>query len=341
MRVSKWEERLDQLKILAENGLSYIEIAKIFKESPAAVERAMQRYGVKRKLQAQKAVSIYNSLTEAELVKLKEASEFNYKIKQAKQSTKYKKPFKTIIAIADNHVPHQNVPVHRALFKLMDDLKPDGMYILGDFMDMEAVSHWLHEKDKRLTLENKRLQKDYVEGNVLLDEIDKRLPKGADKRFWYGNHERFYYDLIEKIPQLEGIFSPTISLKLKERGYIVYDEINHIERVGRLSICHGMYTSQNYVKKHIDEFKTNVLFAHLHSPRMMFEPSPAREIAIAGYCLGTMGDLNPAFMHNRPNKWQHGFGVLYFFDNGFFDVQLTRLVQGRFVFDGKLYDGNK
>lgn len=340
MGASKWQDRLAQMKILADYGMTPLDIAKIFDESPAAAERAMQRYGIKRKNVASNSANIYASMSKEEQEKLRGALAVDYSLKQKGKAAKASRKFKTIIAMADEHVPYQNIPVHRALFKLMDDIKPDGAYIVGDFMDMEPISHWLQDRNKRKTLENKRMQQDYISGNVLLDEFDKRLPKNADKRFWYGNHERFYYDLIEKIPQLEGLVCPTTSLHLKERGYTVYEDINHIERIGRLSICHGMYTTQNYVKKHIDEFKTNVLFAHIHSPRMRFEPSPAREIAIAGYCLGTMGDLNPSFMQNRPNKWQHGFGIIYFFDNGYFDVQLIRPVEGRFVYDGKLYDGN-
>jgi len=338
--ISKWQERLPQLKILADYGLTPIEIAKIYGENPGGTERAMQRYGIKRKKKTSDT-NMYDSLSQKEQDKLKEAIAIDYKIKSTNLAKQRKrKPFKTIIACADHHVPSHNIPVNKAMLYLMEDIKPDGVYIIGDYMDMEPISHWLQDKGKRRTLENKRMQHDYIAGNALLDEIDRRLPKGADKRFWWGNHERFYTDLIEKIPALENMLNPTIELKLKERGYTVYEDINHIERIGRLSICHGMYATTNYVKKHIDEFKTNVLFAHIHSPRMEFACSPAREIAIAGYCIGTMGNLNPQFMQNRPNKWQHGFAVIHFFDDGFFDVQMIRLVKARFVYNNKLYDGN-
>lgn len=337
---SKWQERLPQLKILADYGMTPIEIAKIFGENVGGTERAMQRYGIRRK-KKKNDVNIYEKLSVGEVEKLRQSLTLDFKIKTTSLiKSRKKKKFKTIIACADQHIPYHNHAVNKAMLYLMEDIKPDGIYIIGDYMDMEPISHWLQDKAKRRTLENKRMQQDYIAGNVLLDEIDKRLYKGADKRFWYGNHERFYYDLIEKIPALENMLNPTIELKLKERGYTVYEDINHIERIGRLSICHGMYATVNYVKKHLDEFKTNVLFAHLHSPRMRLACSPAREIAIAGYCLGTMGDLNPQFMQNRPNKWAHGFAVLHFFDNGYFDVQMIRLVKSSFIYNNKLYDGN-
>ena len=222
----------------------------------------------------------------------------------------------------------------------MDDISFDGFIILGDYMDMSPISHWL--KHKRKTLENKRMLTDYIEGNKLLDEFDKRLPKSCDKRFFYGNHEDWYYQLIEEYPALEGLLEPKIELKLEERGYKVYDKINHIERIGRLSFTHGIYHQQNFVKKHIDELKTNVIIGHLHTPRMRFASSPAREIAISGYSIGCLSDLAPAYQKNRPNSWVHGFGVVYFYDNGgYFDVDIKRIVKGKFIFNDKLYNGNK
>ena len=117
----------------------------------------------------------------------------------------------------------------------------------------------------------------------------------------------------------------------------MYDKINHIERIGRLSLTHGMYTVQNYVKKHIESFKTNVLFAHLHSPRMRLDNSPAKEIAICGYSVGCLCDMNPSYLQNKPRSWAHGFAIVYFYENGFFDVDLKRIVKGQYVFNNKLY----
>lgn len=59
------------------------------------------------------------------------------------------------------------------------------------------------------------------------------------------------------------------------------------------------------------------------------------KIAISGNC-----DLSPDYMKNRPNSWTHGFAIGYFFPNGFFDIQLIRIVQGKFIYGDKIYDGN-
>lgn len=320
-------------------GKDDLELASLFGVS----ERSIQRYSAKLRKQGKikyrkespssKTVSIPKSYG-------KEVEPINWQIQKTKKKANVPgKHFSSYLVVADTHVPYINVEATRSVFKLMEDISFDGFIVLGDYMDMSPISHWL--KCKKKTLENKRMINDYIEGNKLLDEFDKRLPKGCDKRFFYGNHEDWYFQLIEEYPALEGLLEPKIELKLEERGYKVYDSLNHIERIGRLNFTHGMYHSQNFVKKHIDELKTNVMIGHLHTPRLRFESSPAREIAIAGYCIGCLSDLSPDYMKNRPNKWTHGFAVVYFYDNGYFDVDNKRIVKGKFIFNNKMYDGNE
>jgi hypothetical protein len=46
-------------------------------------------------------------------------------------------------------------------------------------------------------------------------------------------------------------------------------------------------------------------------------------------------------MKSKPSNWATGVAILYLFPNGWFDVNLIRIVKGRFVYNEKLYDGNK
>jgi len=319
-----------------------IELAELFGVS----ERSIQRYSAQLRkkgkikyrveLPSSKTVSTPKSYT-------KDIKPINWKITKTTKKKGKEKPFSSYLVIADSHVPYTSEVATKAVLKVMEDTPIDGFIILGDYLDMSQISHWL--KNKKKTLENKRMIADFIEGNKLLDEFDKRLPKGCDKRFFYGNHEDWYFQLIEEYPALEGLLEPKVELKLAERGYKVYDTINHIERIGKLSFTHGIYHSQNFVKKHIDELKTNVIIGHLHQPRSRFATSPAREIAIAGYSVGCLSDLSPAFMKNRPNAWTHGYAVVNFYNSGdqrgYFDVSIKRIVKGKTIFNGKLYDGNE
>ena len=324
---------------LYNSGRDDLALAELFQAS----ERSIQRYAAKlrRKGKIKYRQELPTSKGIISTSTFENIKPIEWKIPSPSKKNKVgSKAFSTYLIIADSHIPYVNIPTVKAILKLMNDVTFDGFVILGDFMDMTPISHWLQDKNQKKSLENKRMKNDYIEGNKLLDEFDKRLPEGCDKRFFYGNHERFYYDLIEKYPALEGLFEPKTELYLKKRKYIVYDTINHIERIGRLNFTHGMYHNDNYVKAHITKFMTNVIHADMHSPRFRLAPSPAREIAIAGYCIGCLCDLNPAYLRGKPNRWAHGFAIVYFYENGFFDIDLKRIVKGKFVFNNKLYDGN-
>lgn len=336
--VKKMEELIRKNK-----NITRQEIAKIMKKTRNSIEKALNAYNIylphSNLIQTEKFIpgkidfKLGKKEKELELYK-----PVNWKIKKSTRKKDKNKGFKIYFLSADYHIPFQNISAVKAILQLLRRVIFDGFVLVGDYMDMTPISHW--NEHQHLTLENKRLKADYVEGNKLLDEFDLRLPKNCDKRYFMGNHERFYFDLIQKMPALEDLISPEIELKLKERKYIVYP-VNHIERIGKLSVCHGQYHNQNYVLKHINEFKTNVLHADMHSPRMRFETSPAKMLAIAGYCLGCMCDMNPTFMRNRAHKWSHGFAILYLFEDGSFDIDLKRIVNGRFVFNNEVYDGNE
>lgn len=322
---------------LFKSGKDDLELADLFEVGERTIQRKLSLLRKKGKIKYRKEFPPTRTVSTPTSQAIESV---NWKITKTKVASKKDKNFTSYLVIADNHIPYENVPATKAIFRLMDDVKFDGFIILGDFMDMSPISHWL--KNKRKTLENKRMIDDYIEGNKMLDEFDKRLPKNCDKRFFYGNHEDWYHQLIEEYPALEGLLDPQVELKLHERGYKVYDKLNHIERIGRLSLTHGIYHSQNFIKKHIDELKTNVMIGHLHTPRQRFATSPAREIAIAGYALGCLSDLSPAYQKGRPNSWVHGFAVVYFYDNGgFFDVDIKRIVRGKFIFNNKLYSGTE
>lgn len=338
------KEKVELLSAYIQANMSYQDIAKRMGKTVDSIDHAIRRYNLKKFIKAadSPAYSI-TGLDDAEFEKAKAKAKTKWDIPKPKKGKdkEGKRGFRTFLVTADHHVPEQNEPALRAIYQLMDDVAFDGHIILGDFMDMGPIGHW--NKNKKKSMEMKRLKEDYIVGNAILDEFDKRLKDGAEKFYFYGNHEDWYFQLIEEMPALEGLLDPKEELHLVERGYTVYTQLNYIKKMGKLNLTHGMYTPMHYVKKHIDEFKSNIMFGHLHSPRMRFESAVGHEVAMAGYCLGCLCDMNPNYMKNRPNKWAHGFGIIYFYDDGSgqFDVDLKRIVKGKFVFNNVLYDGNK
>lgn len=335
------------IELLKNSNLSLADIAKQCNTTYDAITNAMKRYGLSHcRVRTQPKITTFameklvTELDDSKFIQAKLNAKTKWILPKSKKPKKTKNPpYEIYLVAGDIHIPEHDEIALKSIFKLMDDIKFNGNILLGDIMDLSVISHW--NENKRRTLEGKRLKEDYIIGNVILDEFDKRLPKNCDKRFFYGNHELWEKSLVEKLPSLEGLFNPTTELHLKERGYIVYENENHIERINQLDFTHGLYTSVNYVQKHLIELKTNILFAHLHSQRERYSSSAARKLSMAGYCLGCLCHKSPDFMKNRPNRWTSGFGVVYFYPDGYFDVKLIRIINGRFIFDGKVYDGNK
>lgn len=329
---------IELYNLLDENGrckYGVVELSKLFNISSGRIaEKYEQQLRKEKKIKFRKEIE---KKAEEKYINQIIPSEINWKLPSSTKIAKKNNVFKKYLIIADTHVPYQNTTAIKSVLSLMDKESFDGFFILGDFMDMAPIAHW--NKNKKLTSELKRLRKDYIAGNQLLDIFDKKLPIRCDKRYWYGNHEDWHNQFIEELPMLEGMLSPIKELHLKERGYTVYEDINHKEKIGKLWITHGMYHVENFVKKHIESFASNVLVAHMHTSRCMFSPSAVKDIALAGYSIGCLCNTNPDYLKNRPKAWSHGFGVMYLFTDGFFDVQLVRIINGKFIYNNNVYIG--
>jgi len=339
------DDKLNVLITYLRNGKNTREIAKILNTTLDAVTNAIRRYDLAKHVVAKSSTIKFlqnielEKLNDEKFEKLKQDAKLQWEIKKSKIKSNKNKNVQIGLFFPDAHIPHHNQIVCKSILKLMNDIKFDKFIIMGDFMDFGCISHW--NKNRHKTLELQRLKNDYIHGNALLDEIDKRLPKNCDKHYLFGNHDgEWINQLLEEMPALEGLIEPESQLFLKKRKYKTY-EYNKLVKFGRLYATHGIYAGVNPIKKHLDELKVNIIFGHTHTLGMRLSSSPAREIAFAGYNIGTVCDLSPDYMKNKPNAWQHGFAIGYFYPNGYFDIQLIRVIQGRFVFNGKIYDGNK
>lgn len=339
----EWKnEDLELLKGYLALGDSRVTIATKMNRSFDSICHAMRKYGLKSA-----AVSSTRAIKAVESIDLESLDDTNFKemIRQAvlkwnpaktKIPKNKKRPYKMMLVTSDQHIPHHEEGPLRAIFGLMEDVPFDINVLLGDYLDYGCISHWNTGHNR--TLEMQRLKSDYIIGNVLLDEYDKRLPAGAEKHFFKGNHEVWIDDLIEKTPQLEGLVEPETNLKLAERGYKIY-RYNDVVPFGKLNLTHGMYAGANPTKKHLDECKVNIMFGHTHTMEMRMSSSPARDIAFSGYNVGCLCHMMPDYMKNRASGWTHGFAVVYLYDNGYFEVNMIRILDNKFIFNGKVYQG--
>jgi predicted phosphodiesterase len=331
-------ERIEILKAYLSGGILSKDIAIKLKTSTDSVDGAIRRYKLAkfRKVEEIPVLDL-KELDDDNFEELKEAAKLKWAVPKSKIPANKKKNFKTYIIISDVHVPEEDEGALNAVYKLISDLKFDGIINLGDFMDFGSISRF--NKGKNKTLEGQRLKKDYIKGNAILDVFDRLLPVNAEKHFLLGNHERRLDVLVDEFPMLEDLFSLESCLKLSERGYKVYPH-NEIVKFGRLSLVHGIYCGANPAKTHATKLLTNVLIGHLHSPEMALIHSPAKECSVVGYVTGCLSHISPEYMQNKPSNWAHGVAILYVLPDGQFEVHLCRIVKNKIIYNGKIYDGN-
>lgn len=335
-------ERIDILKGYLGDGCSRREISIKMNCSYDTIEKTIRRYNLEQFIpispRAEKIVKAIDlsEVKDESFAQMKEEAKLKWKVAKTSVPKNKKGKYETILVANDFHIPHQDDESIRAMLALMSDVKFDQVVINGDYLDYGCISHWNQGRNK--TLEMQRLKTDYIKGNALLDEIDLRLPAGAKKHFMKGNHEVWIDDLVDKTPQLEGLVEPESQLKLTERGYKIYP-YNDIVPFGKLNITHGIYASANSVKKHLDELKVNIMFGHTHTMAVMMSSSAAREIAFSGYNVGCLCNMTPDYMRGRPHGWTHGIAVVYLYPNGYFEVNMIRILDGQFIYNNKVYSG--
>lgn len=256
----------------------------------------------------------------------------------------YKKVKKAIL-LPDLHHPFHNKRAVSAVFKFMKWFQPDTVVLLGDAMEMRAISPWKKKKGNIRANEGVRLLDDYQEFTKdILKPIEKICPK-ARKIYMGGNHEYWVYDIINRMPQeLEGAVEPEIALNLKERGWEWIPFIKNGRRgmlkSGKLTLVHGHYTNKYHASKTAETYSRSVAYAHAHDlqshTKVHIEDPNDFHTATS---IGCLCDRAPEFLYGQPNRWVHAFGVQYIREGGSFNLYVPVLINGEFTYAGKTWRG--
>lgn len=217
------------------------------------------------------------------------------------------------------------------------DYQPDTVVLLGDQLNASSISHW--NDDKPRNKEGIRLIDEMdLHALEVLDMIDRYVPNA--RRIWHkGNHERFIDDFLLKHPELEGIVDPVKYLRLKDRGWEVYDH-KELSRVGKVYFTHGEYATGKYhARRMLDLYQRNIRYGHRHTYEVAIGTSAADQkdfhTAVAVPCLA---NLNPSYAQNKPNNWINGFLWGENTKSGAFTDQVAIMVDNKYLFGGKVYE---
>lgn len=239
----------------------------------------------------------------------------------------------------DTHVKFRDHAAVNCYLKFLEYYQPDVHLILGDFADCEGLSHWPSSD-----MEPRRIVPEMKEARALLGEIVKATPKCSTRIMTQGNHEAWIDQALGKMPELfDGLADLGLDitveklLGLQTFGYEMFP-LNHLVKIGHAHFTHGIYTGGNHSKKHLDVFKANLFFGHMHDTQSHNQTSV--QGPMDAQSLGCLCRLDAKFLRGRPNNWSHAHGIFEFFPDGTFTYMVPKIINGRMSFNGQVFDGN-
>jgi predicted phosphodiesterase len=233
-----------------------------------------------------------------------------------------------VVVLPDIHFGEEDERAVNLVLKFLKDFKVDRIILLGDLLEMEAVSNW-----KRNSPDIKYLKDEFNLANKFLDDLGKF---SDDIVYLMGNHENRLKDYINnKAPELFGILDIDSGLHLKERKNIQVIEYGIPYIIGKKVFIHGFYTTKDHALKTGQVLGKSVTTGHNHD----FQSATVINLGslILSTSCGCLCKLNKEFMKNRPSAWIHGFQINYFFDSGHFNEHNIIIHNYRFVWNDKLY----
>ena len=250
---------------------------------------------------------------------------------------------KRAIVIPDQHFPIHDESAVKVVLKAIDFVKPDIFVNLGDVGEWSSVSGHRYKRRKRPPLEYQlpEIDKEIKEVNKQIDRFDKALDKVKcnTRHILAGNHDEWLDAFVEENPYLDQ-YTFRNACKWDERGY-EYRKYNEVLTIGKLSFIHGAYTGLNHAKKHLDAYGTNIMYGHVHDVAR-YSATRLLDGNISSWAMGCLKDMsaeNNTWLKGRLHNWNHAFGIVTFFDNGNFQVEVVDIVEGRGSVWGKIIKG--
>ncbi|MBD3360485.1 hypothetical protein GF366_01645 [Candidatus Peregrinibacteria bacterium] len=249
---------------------------------------------------------------------------------------------KKIIAIFDAHVPH-NLDL-KGFIEFLRDEQPNHLILGGDFLDIHSLNSWDKVGGRGLKLEGARFLKEMDAGNDMLDRIQAVLPKKCKIVYLEGNHEDRTSRYEEKNPESEGMYNIPDHLNLDARGiqWIPLKSRNNFysfkTKDGPLLFTHGVEGRGKYhANKILDGFNCNVRYGDRHTEQTVTRPvKNSISPKIQAKCVPAMCS-EQGYMGGRPDAWRRGFYMAYILPDGHFYEYVIQVVNGKFVFNNKIY----
>jgi predicted phosphodiesterase len=228
----------------------------------------------------------------------------------------------TRIVVPDTH--GNKIARHAAAAFLADvkRINPREVVMLGDHLDCGGFLAQHHTLGFVAECDD-TYEDDSKSTNDFLDLLQKSAPKA---RFHYleGNHEHRVeaYCITMALRNksnaqfLLNAIGPEAVLKLKERGITYYRTSGRYNglptpgtiKLGKCHFTHGFGHGRHATADHLSRAAACIVHGHTHRAQGYVNRTIGTGV-IAGYCPGTLSQLQPMYAHTRPTDWSHGYGV--------------------------------
>lgn len=240
----------------------------------------------------------------------------------------------TVIIYNDTHNPYQDKLVLDLFEQFVREYQPNYLFINGDGNDFYPLSNFDKNPERLVNLQGD------LDSTGAMYSRQRRIVPNARIIELDGNHEdRLRRFLWSKVPELANLrcldLNKLLSLEDNEISHTSYEEgllVNGIFLVihGNIASIHSSYTAKRMYEKQ----GQCGIHGHTHRGGSYYKTD---RFGIWGwwenFCLC---DLDPDYIQN-PN-WQQGFSVVHFKKKRFY-VEQVPIIDGKFIYGGKLYGG--
>ena len=242
---------------------------------------------------------------------------------------------KHCVLIGDLHVPYHDERALMAALNFVDDVKPDTLIDVGDFLEFKCFS-----RHTRKSLPDGTVAESQDAGNQVLDIITGAMKPTA---ILEGNHDahitRF---ILNHAPQFHGLGQIEVPslLGLDERGirWVPIDDQRDYTW-GGVNIHHGYSTGQNHINNSLRTNPRNQVYGHVHK-RGLGSSVRFGGRQFSAMSLGCLCKPWPDWKRGRPSDWNQGIGSIYWDkSSGMIEMVPHPIVDGVLSAHGRLYKG--
>ena len=236
----------------------------------------------------------------------------------------------SILHIGDVHVPfHEPATIRLMMQYVTDHYDIKGLVINGDFWDCLSISKF--SKDQRPPT----MQEEKEYGEDVIETLEDAFPNA--KKVWkLGNHEaRLARYLYTNAPDLHELIQESVAdlFGVKQRGWDVVGD-KQLVKAGKLWVCHGGEVGINSVgvspaRTLYLKTQATALCFHLHNTSSYVGKTLDGKFPTC-WSAGCLCDLQPEYCPHS-NKHNHGFAVQRLEDDGQFELENFRILNGKVV----------